>query len=96
MKFDCFALCVERLSRLNHSTLGPLFSILFINDISLNLDSECLLYADGLKLFKKISAYADHVTPQSDLGKVRSKRTFFERLEMQRDDILIETCQQVL
>jgi hypothetical protein len=49
-----------------------------------------------LKLFKKISAYADHVTPQSDLGKVRSKRTFFERLEMQRDDILIETCQQVL
>ena len=52
------------------SHLGPLLFILFINDLS-DIFSNChfLLYADDLKLFKRISTIADCNLLQSDLFK---------------------------
>ena len=52
------------------SILGPLFFILFINDISIGFSSECLLYADDLKIFRKITTFSDHLLLQADLYKL--------------------------
>ncbi|GBM10082.1 putative RNA-directed DNA polymerase from transposon BS [Araneus ventricosus] len=50
------------------SNLGPLLFILFINDlISVFKYSECLLFADDLKLFSSMSSNLDAVLLQSDL-----------------------------
>ena len=43
---------------------------MFISDIVSNLDSQCLLYADDLKVFRKISSFSDHLKLQSDLRKI--------------------------
>lgn len=49
------------------SILGPLLFIIFINDIANNIKSSCLLYADDLKIFRKISSVQDCIELQSDL-----------------------------
>lgn len=49
------------------SHLGPLFFVLFINDLIERLACHCLLYADDLKIFTKIVSKNDCLALQSDL-----------------------------
>lgn len=52
------------------SILGPLFFNIFINDIVRDLQVECLLYADDLKLFTRINNKQDCLRLQSALHKI--------------------------
>lgn len=49
------------------SHLGPLFFIVFINDLICRLRSHCLVYADDLKIFKSITDANDYAAIQRDL-----------------------------
>lgn len=50
------------------SILGPLLFILFINDLPDILKSNCLLFADDSKLFRKINDVADCYQLQNDVN----------------------------
>lgn len=52
------------------SIIGPLLFNIFINDIVNNIQSNCLLYADDLKVYKKIRSHNDIVTLQSDIHEI--------------------------
>lgn len=53
------------------SILGPLFFILFMNDISsVILNSEVLLYADDLKIFLRINSISDVFRLQIDIHNI--------------------------
>lgn len=55
------------------SILGPLLFNIFINDISTIVkSSQCLLYADDLKIFKQISSVRDIMDLQNDLDRIVS------------------------
>ena len=49
------------------SHLGPLLFNLFINDIGLNLTSVFLLFADDLKIFRKVTSKRDQDLIKNDL-----------------------------
>lgn len=50
------------------SLLGPLFFIIFINDLVIKFNSPCLLYADDLKVFTRVRTQRDCTTLQEDLN----------------------------
>lgn len=52
------------------SILGPLFFNIFVNDIMDNLDVRCLMYADDLKIFSRITSIEDCLKIQSNLTKI--------------------------
>jgi hypothetical protein len=53
------------------SNLGPLFFIIFINDIELYLSkSKVLLYADDMKIYKSISNKQDAIDFQNDISNL--------------------------
>lgn len=53
------------------SHLGPLFFLLFVNDIVKVLKySRCLLFADDIKIYAKIRDYLDAVRLQCDLNRL--------------------------
>ena len=52
------------------SILAPLIFSLFINDLPQTLDSECLMYADDVKIFRKISTPSDGRLLQDDLERL--------------------------
>ena len=53
------------------SVLGPSLFIIYINDLSSNLkSSECLLFADDAKIFKRVDSLADCSQLQSDLNRL--------------------------
>jgi len=54
------------------SCIGPLFFILYINDIADLFDNRCLckLYADGLKLYTSVSTAVDLENLQSSLKRL--------------------------
>ena len=54
------------------SILGPLFFVLFINDIGHNVKNNFLLYADDCKLFGRIDSPQDCQSLQMDLNTIQS------------------------
>ncbi|KAG7309384.1 hypothetical protein JYU34_005343 [Plutella xylostella] len=52
------------------SHLGPLLFILFINDLAECLENPCLLYADDLKVFRKVNDVNDCLSIQNDINKI--------------------------
>lgn len=53
------------------SHIGPLLFSIFINDLCEQLDNcEALLYADDVKIFRKINSDDDHRKLQNDLDKI--------------------------
>ena len=56
---------------LQGSILGPSLFIMFINDLpSCFRSSECLLFADDLKVYQRVSSLNDCVNLQSDLNQL--------------------------
>ena len=53
------------------SHLGPLIFILFVNDICDRLQSQKLMYADDLKIFRTITSVIDCVALQQDIEIIR-------------------------
>ena len=51
------------------SILGPIFFVLFINDMHENVDpgTSLLLYADDTKIYREIKCYNDHLILQLDI-----------------------------
>ena len=52
------------------SVLGPILFEIFINDIMDGLATTSYLFADNMKIFKRICNVADQATLQQDLDKV--------------------------
>ena len=52
------------------SILGPLLFACFLVDLPSRVKSECIMYADDIKLFCRINSSADCVTLQSDLDSL--------------------------
>ena len=52
------------------SILGPLLFILFMNDISIDIDARHLLYADDLKIYAEINTHYDAMSLQLELDKL--------------------------
>ncbi|CAH8490734.1 unnamed protein product [Dicrocoelium dendriticum] len=51
------------------SVLGPRLFLVFINDLASVLSSNCLLFADDLKVWRTIAAVDDHTFLQEDLDE---------------------------
>lgn len=49
------------------SNLGPLLFLIFVNDLPQKISTDCLLYADDLKLFKQIDNINDSLQLQKDI-----------------------------
>lgn len=54
------------------SNLGPLLFLLFINDLSMQLSCEHLLYADDLKIFSNITKIQECEVLQNNLNTLRN------------------------
>lgn len=52
------------------STLGPLLFLIFIDDICERISSDCLLFADDLKIFRQIKSTTDCLLLQRDIQAV--------------------------
>jgi len=52
------------------SVLGPLLFLIFINDITSNLTSNCRLYADDCILYRRIDSQSDVIALQEDLKQL--------------------------
>src|SRR5699024_11092672 len=53
------------------SNLGPLYFVIFFNDVAKELDCKCSIYADDLKLTQVIRSYNDCVNLQGNLDKFK-------------------------
>ena len=52
------------------SLLAPLLFSMFINDLPCELESGCLMYADDVKIYRKIISPADELSLQRDLDQL--------------------------
>ncbi|RYA69761.1 reverse transcriptase family protein, partial [Enterobacter cloacae complex sp. 2DZ2F20B] len=49
------------------SILGPLFFVIYINDVVRDIKSNVLMYADDLKIFREVNSFEDCLSLQNDL-----------------------------
>jgi len=69
------------------SHLGPLLFLVFINDVKSCLhDSHCLLYADDMKIFRKINSNDDCLLLQNDLNR------FYDWCKVNNLELNINKC----
>ena len=54
------------------SRIGSLLINIFINDIVSLLSSNCLLYADDLKIYRVVASHTDAILLQNDLSIISS------------------------
>ena len=54
------------------SILAPLIFSMFINDLPKHIRSNCLMYADDVKIFRKIESPSDGKRLQDDLDRLKS------------------------
>ena len=54
------------------SILAPLIFSMFINDLPKHIQSNCLMYADDVKIFRKIESSSDGKRLQDDLDRLKS------------------------
>ena len=54
------------------SILAPLIFSIFINDLPQHIQSNCLMYADDVKIFRKIESPSDGKRLQDDLDRLKS------------------------
>ena len=52
------------------SICGPILFVLFCDDVHMHISSPCLMYADDLKLCKRIRSPDDAVALQTDLDNL--------------------------
>ena len=52
------------------SVLGPLFFLIFINDLDDNFSVNVFKFADDTKIFKQVSNVQDNIHMQADLDKL--------------------------
>ena len=52
------------------SVLGPILFVIYIHDIIDNLNSQAYLFADDMKLYRKINNNTDYNVVHSDINKV--------------------------
>ena len=52
------------------SICGPILFVLFCNDVPTHISSECLMYADDLKLYRQIRSPGDALLLQTDLDSL--------------------------
>ena len=52
------------------SICGPILFVLFCNDVPTHISSECLMYADNLKLYRQIRSPGDALLLQTDLDSL--------------------------
>ena len=52
------------------SILGPLLFACFLADVPSHINSECIMYADDVKLYRRIESRADSTALQSDLDRL--------------------------
>ena len=71
------------------SNLAPLLFSIFINDLAVNIRSDCLLFADDLKLFRVIHNQEDCATLQQDI------RTVSEWCDANRLPLNVEKCKKM-
>ena len=54
------------------SILGPLLFACYVADIPQHIQTNCIAYADDLKLYHRISSHSDVLEPQADLDRLHS------------------------
>ena len=52
------------------SLLAPILFSMFINELPSEMESGCLMYADDVKIFRKITSPSDGLSLQRDLGRL--------------------------
>jgi len=52
------------------SVLGPVFFVLFINDLPLNVESDVYMFADDTKLYREIANQSDIEIVQNDINNL--------------------------
>jgi hypothetical protein len=52
------------------SNLGPLLFIMFINDLIESISSNCIAYADDVKVYREVESTNDAMLLQDDISKV--------------------------
>ena len=57
------------------SVIGPLFFLIYINDLDDNITSNVLKFADDTKVFRKVNNDGDKQYLQNDLNKFVKKET---------------------
>ena len=50
------------------SVLGPILSIVFINDMPKSLSSICKMFADNAKVYREVNCMEDYKSLQVDLN----------------------------
>ncbi|XP_063902465.1 uncharacterized protein LOC135122189 [Zophobas morio] len=89
---DCAAILTKPLSG---SVLGPLFFNIYVNDIVKQVNIECLLYADDLKIFLEIKSPDDCHVLQRNLDLI-NEWSITNQMPLSKDKCCVKTYSRKL